>query len=189
MKVILENQGIVGTRWWENSFLWGAVYHLACRILFPEQESNPHPLQWKHRVLTTGLPEKSQQVPVLDRMVREVLAYTSTFEQGFERHEGGNHMNTWRKNILVQNVQKFSERKVAGTAVTVTQSCTTLTPWAVTSQASLSMGFSSKNTGVGCHSLLQGVFPTQESNPGLVHCGQILYFPWSSELPGKKELQ
>ena len=32
-----------------------------------------------------------------------------------------------------------------------------------------------QNTGVGCHSLLQGIFPTQESNPGLPHCGQILY--------------
>ena len=32
-----------------------------------------------------------------------------------------------------------------------------------------------KNTGVGCHSLLQGVFPTQGSNPGFLHCKQILY--------------
>ena len=32
-----------------------------------------------------------------------------------------------------------------------------------------------KNTGVGCHSLLQGIFPTQESNPGLPHCEQTLY--------------
>ena len=31
------------------------------------------------------------------------------------------------------------------------------------------------NTGVGCHSLLQGVFLTQQSNPGLLHCRQILY--------------
>ena len=26
-----------------------------------------------------------------------------------------------------------------------------------------------------CHFLLQGIFPTQESNPGLLHCRQILY--------------
>ena len=26
-----------------------------------------------------------------------------------------------------------------------------------------------------CHSLLQGIFPTQGSNPGLLHCRQILY--------------
>ena len=29
-----------------------------------------------------------------------------------------------------------------------------------------------KNTGVGCHSLCQGIFPTQGSN---LHCRQILY--------------
>ena len=32
-----------------------------------------------------------------------------------------------------------------------------------------------KNTGVGCHVLLQGIFPTQGSNPGLPHCRWILY--------------
>ena len=33
----------------------------------------------------------------------------------------------------------------------------------------------SKNTGVGSLSLLQGIFPTQESNRGLLHCRRILY--------------
>ena len=35
-----------------------------------------------------------------------------------------------------------------------------------------------KNTGVGCHFLLQGIFPTQGLNPHLLcllHCRQILY--------------
>ena len=32
-----------------------------------------------------------------------------------------------------------------------------------------------KNTGVGCHALLQGIFPTQGLSPGLPHCRQILY--------------
>ena len=32
-----------------------------------------------------------------------------------------------------------------------------------------------KNTAVGCHSLLQGIFPIQGSNPSLLHCRQILY--------------
>ena len=32
-----------------------------------------------------------------------------------------------------------------------------------------------QNTGVGSLSLLQGIFPTQESNPGLPHCRWILY--------------
>ena len=29
---------------------------------------------------------------------------------------------------------------------------------------------------VGCHFLLQGIFPTQGSNPGLLYCRQILYW-------------
>ena len=32
-----------------------------------------------------------------------------------------------------------------------------------------------QNTGEGSHCLLQGVFPTQGSNPGLPHCRHILY--------------
>ena len=32
-----------------------------------------------------------------------------------------------------------------------------------------------QNTGVGTLPLLQGIFPTQGSNPGLPHCRQILY--------------
>ena len=31
----------------------------------------------------------------------------------------------------------------------------------------------SRNTEVGSHSLLQGIFPTQGSNPGLLHCGRV----------------
>ena len=32
-----------------------------------------------------------------------------------------------------------------------------------------------KSTRVGNHSLLQGIVPTQELNPGLLHCRQIIY--------------
>ena len=32
-----------------------------------------------------------------------------------------------------------------------------------------------QNTGVGSLSLLQGIFSTQGSNPGLLHCRQVLY--------------
>ena len=50
-----------------------------------------------------------------------------------------------------------------------------MTAWTVTCQAPLSMRFPRKNIGVGCHALLQGIFPTQESNPVLPHCRQILH--------------
>ena len=43
-------------------------------------------------------------------------------------------------------------------------------PWSVAHQAPLSVGFSRQEyTGVGCHFLLQGIFPTQGSNPCLLH--------------------
>ena len=38
---------------------------------------------------------------------------------------------------------------------------------------------------MGCHALLQGIFPTQGSNPGLLHCGQILYRLSHEGSPGK----
>ena len=38
-----------------------------------------------------------------------------------------------------------------------------------------SWNYPGQNTGVGSLSLLQGIFPTQGSNPGPPHCRQILY--------------
>ena len=42
---------------------------------------------------------------------------------------------------------------------------------------------SGKNTGVGCYALLQGILPTQGSNPALPHCRQILYHLSHQETP------
>ena len=46
------------------------------------------------------------------------------------------------------------------------------TPWTVAHQALSPWDSPGKNTGVGCHCLLGGIFPTQGSNPGLPHCRQ-----------------
>ena len=67
------------------------------------------------------------------------------------------------KKILYQLSHKWSEVKVA-------QLCPTLCdpmdcPWNSPGQ----------NTGMGSLSLLQGIFPTQWSNPSLSHCRWILY--------------
>ena len=43
------------------------------------------------------------------------------------------------------------------------------TPWTAARQPPLSMEFPGKNTGVGCHALLQGTFPTQGSDLCLLH--------------------
>ena len=59
----------------------------------------------------------------------------------------------------------------------VTQSCLTLCDPMNCSLPGFSVHGDSpgKNTGVGCHALLQGVFLTQGSNLGLLHCRWILY--------------
>ena len=48
-----------------------------------------------------------------------------------------------------------------------------VTPWTVTCQVPLSMGFSRQEHWSGCHFLLQGIFPTQGSNSSLLH---LLYW-------------
>ena len=45
--------------------------------------------------------------------------------------------------------------------------------------------FPGKSTRMCCHFLLQGIFLTQGSNPGLPHCGQRLYL-WTNQGSPKK---
>ena len=49
------------------------------------------------------------------------------------------------------------------------------TPWTVAAGLLCPWNSPGKNTGMGSHSFLQGIFPTQGSNPGFLHCRQILY--------------
>ena len=60
--------------------------------------------------------------------------------------------------------------------VKVTQSCLTLyNPMGCSLPGSCPWTSPGQNTGVGSLSLLQGIFPMQGLNPGLLHCRQILY--------------
>ena len=58
------------------------------------------------------------------------------------------------------------------------------TPWTVAWQAPLSMGFPGKNTGVGCHALLQRIFLSQGLNLHLLHCqaDSLLLSHWESTI-------
>ena len=73
----------------------------------------------------------------------------------------------------------------------VTQSCPTLCdPMDCSPPGSSVHGDSpGKNTGVGCHALLQVIFPIQGLNPGLPHCRQILYHLSHQGSPGEREKQ
>ena len=50
-----------------------------------------------------------------------------------------------------------------------------VTQWTVAQRFLSPWDFPWRNTRVGCHALLQGIFPTQGSNPCLPHCRQIHY--------------
>ena len=76
-------------------------------------------------------------------------------------------LSNWAGMQATWSRQKFW---IKGERVKVTQSCPTLCnpmdcPWNSPGQ----------NAGVGSLSLLQGIVPTQGSNPGLPHCRWILY--------------
>ena len=48
-----------------------------------------------------------------------------------------------------------------------------VTLWTVPPTFPCQWNFPDKNAGMGCHFLLQGIFPIQGVNPGLLHCTQI----------------
>ena len=64
----------------------------------------------------------------------------------------------------------------------VAQPCLILcNPMTAVHHTPLSVRFSDKNTGVGCHFLLQGVFPTQESNVSWLSCiGRCILYHWAT---------
>ena len=70
-----------------------------------------------------------------------------------------------------------AERELHCVLCLVTQLCPTLCdPMDCSPSGSSVHGDSlGKNTGVGCHALLQGIFLTYKLNPGLPHCRWILY--------------
>ena len=96
----------------------------------------------------------------------------NTLKKITEINTSGELCSVWI--ISQQNSFICIEKVVKGLAV---QSCLTLCDPVDCSLPGSSVHgtFPLKNTGVGCHFLLQGLFPTQGSNPGLPHCRQILY--------------
>ena len=57
------------------------------------------------------------------------------------------------------------------------------TPWTIACQILCPGDFPGQNTGASSHSLLQRIFPTQGSNPGLLHWRWILYCLSHQESP------
>ena len=74
--------------------------------------------------------------------------------------------NPWSKGFSIQKNRRITGKRGSVQSL----SCVRLfeTPRTAGRQASLSMGCLGKNTGVGCHVLLQGIFPTQGLNSHLL---------------------
>ena len=105
----------------------------------------------------------------------------------------------WRGHLICENIRKNSAEhlalniklvKVSGfscqaykecvcvcvcVCVLVTQLCATLCNPMDCSLLLCTRDSPGKNAGVGSHSLLQRIFPTHGTNPGLLHFRQILY--------------
>ena len=79
----------------------------------------------------------------------------------------------------------------------VAKSRTWLSDWTELNWTDCPWNSLGKITGVGCHFLLQGIFPTQGSNPSFLHCKQIPYClsdqgsSYNAKLPlgGKKKVK
>ena len=79
----------------------------------------------------------------------------------------------------VENARSLFSKPGSSSCCLVTQSCLTLCDPMDCSPSGTSIHGDSpgKKTGVGYHSLLQGISPNQGSNPGLPHCRWIVYRP------------
>ena len=91
---------------------------------------------------------------------------------------------TKRDSVFIVSFMSPNTNAQAFSVSLVTQSCLTLFDHMDCSPTRLLCAWDSpgKNTGVGCHSLLQGTFQTQGLNSGLLYCRQIVL---PSEPPGK----
>ena len=102
------------------------------------------------------------------RNTAQVGEHTEKLRQVKQRHT---HREKWRGRPRWWGTQK---RGCAVLSPSVLPNSPT--PWTCSLQGSSVHGDSpGKNTGVGCHVLLQGIFPTQGLNPGLPHSRWILY--------------
>ena len=83
----------------------------------------------------------------------------------FNTKQSKNKRKTFEWEICLLSVSVCMKVKVKAL---VAQSC-----WIIWDSMVWPWDFPGKNTGVGCHSLLQGIFPTQGSNLGLLHVGRF----------------
>ena len=114
------------------------------------------------------------QSPIWAHQLLEVLGFLSCCQL-----QTGHLLSSgiWNQIVLLTWMQKWSKPNLCVCLCLVAQLCPALcNPMDCSPPGSSVHGDSpGKNPGVGCHALLQGIFPTQGVNPDLQHCRQILY--------------
>ena len=82
---------------------------------------------------------------------------------------------TFTLKAFVSSSVKFCTPYRNGSASFLTQSCVVLVSFSCLPDSFFPWNSPGQNTSMCSHSLLLGIFLTQGSNPGLLHCRQILY--------------
>ena len=98
----------------------------------------------------------------------------------------------WEAKLRIQGRRETFRKPAASVCVcmnTQPLSCVWLfvTPWMQPARLLCPWDFPSKNTRVGCHALLQGIFPTQGLNPHLLGLLQLAGGFFATEPPGKPQ--
>ena len=113
---------------------------------------------------------------------------TKSISKSLSQFSGPSHLSWWEySKVWISNItsrlslmrwsKRNFEKKLQVSRKKIAQLCPTLCDRMYCSLPGFSVHgiFQARVPGVGCHFLLQGVFPTQGSNPGLLHCRQTLY--------------
>ena len=148
--------------------------HVACGISVPTPGIEPGPWQWKPRILTTRQPKELPICRLFDDsalflLIFVYLIYLCLKEACLYRDCDFVNLSPWSCHVLpfvfLRDVVRYVCEKVK-----VTSSCAILC-----NPMDSPRNSPGQNTGVGSCLVLQGIFPTQELNPSLPHCRQILY--------------
>ena len=143
----------------------------------------PHASGWKSKISlwmlmrnTTGHTKQFTRGPATPMIVAwgtRLFGVFALFPNCTKRVVTSSNMSGGSNSIWVSEWKSLSRVRLFATLyalestihATIVYLCRLYGPWNSPGQ----------NTGVGGLSLLQGIFPTQGSNPGLSHCRRILY--------------
>ena len=122
-------------------------------------DSQRQEAKWK------GPETKDCVIPGSSRKGKTIIAKLTSGFQGLGVGETGNEYKDTQRKFFFKKRRKWNSLYSQIVKVKVNQLCLTL----------CDPNSPRQSTGVGSLSLLQGILPTQGSNPGLLHCRHILY--------------